>query len=84
MKMETRSFDNLEWRVDVRLATRSLQRIIEPEIIFKLELRNNNNNPEKHILQTDPTNLVHLTNCLENALNEIKTNYCRRIFKNLV
>ena len=84
MKMETPSFNNLEWRVDVKLATRSLQKVIEPEVIFKLNLKNNNNNSEIHILQTDTINLVHLTNSLENALNEIKTNYCRRIFKNLV
>ena len=83
MKMETPAFNNLEWRVDVRLATRSLRKIIEPEIIFKLNLTDNNKS-QLHILQTDVTNLNYLTNSLENALNEIKSNYSRRIFRNLV
>ena len=45
------------------------------------------NNPKEklitdNIIQTDPLNLINITNKLEEALNEIRTNYCRRVFKN--
>jgi COMM domain containing 2 len=79
-----KSFNDLEWRIDVKLATKSLQKQIDPEIILKLNLKSNENKSEIHILQTDIVNLVHLTNCLDDALNEMKSNYCRRIFKNLI
>ena len=89
LKMKVKSFNDLEWRIDVKLATKSLYKQIEPEIILKLNLNSNeqvdkSNKTEVHILQTDIVNLVHLTNSLDDALNEMKSNYCRRIFKNLI
>jgi len=70
--------------VDIKLATRSLNKLIEPEIILKLNLsKGPNKQLESHLLQTDVTNLVHLTNSLEDALNEIKTNYCRKVFRSI-
>lgn len=82
--METLSFDDLEWRLDIKLASRSLRKCVDPEILIKLNLKKDSNTSETHILQTDIVNLTHLTNTLEEALNEIKTNYCRRIFRNVV
>jgi hypothetical protein len=92
LKLETLSFHDLEWRLDVKLATRSLRRIVEPEIVLKFDfIQENDNNIESEnkniqtrILQTDVVNLNHLTNSLEDALNEIKSNYCRRVFRNAV
>lgn len=84
IKIETKSFSDLEWRIDIKTATKSARKIIEPEIILKLNLTGDNQQKETHLLQTDIVNLVHLTNSLDEALNEIKSNYCRRIFKNLV
>jgi hypothetical protein len=82
LKIEVLAFRSLEWRVDIKLATRSLSKCIEPEIVLKLNLcKGPNKDLESHLLQTDVTNLVHLTNTLENALNEIKTNYCRKVFR---
>lgn len=53
---------------------------------LQLETVDPNNPKEKlvtdNILQTDPLNLINITNKLEEALNEIRTNYCRRVFKN--
>lgn len=80
LKIDVVSFKNLEWRIDVKLATRSLKKCVEPEIVLKLTLAKGE---EKtcHILQTDVTNLVNLTNKLEDALSEIKTNYCRKVLR---
>ena len=82
--MDTLSFNDLEWRLDIKLASRSLRKLVEPEILLKLNLKKGENTTETHVLQTDVVNLIHLTNSLEEALNEIKTNYCRRIFRNVV
>ena len=38
---------------------------------------------ESHILQTDPVNLRHLTQSLDEALQEIKTQHSRRILRNI-
>lgn len=86
LKVNTVEYKNLEWRVDVKLASRAIKDIIEPEIILKLDLKNNNNDntTTSKLLKTDIVNLVHLTNSLDDALNEIKTNYCRRVFRNVV
>ena len=80
LKIDIVSFKNLEWRIDVKLATRSLKKCIEPEIVLKLTLTKGAENTS-HILQTDVTNLVNLTEKLEEALNEIKTSYCRKVLR---
>lgn len=84
MRVETLSYKNLEWRVDVKLATRSVLELLEPEVILKFEFNTGNEKKEAKILQTDLVNLNNLTNNLEEALNEIKSNHCRRIFRNFV
>jgi COMM domain containing 2 len=77
------NYKNLDWRIDVKLATRSLRNIVEPEIVLKLDLELDKQ-LESHVLQTDPLNLRHLADSLDEALNEIRTNYCRRVFKNII
>ena len=72
-----------------KLAQRSIRNIVEPEVILNLQLETvDPNNPNEkvitdNILQTDPLNLINITNKLEEALNEIRTNYCRRVLKNV-
>jgi hypothetical protein len=36
-----------------------------------------------HVMQTDPVNLLHLTTALDQALQEMKSPYCRRIVRNI-
>lgn len=77
------TYKNIDWRIDVKLATRSIRNIIEPEIVLKLDLEKDKQ-IESLVLQTDPLNLKHLADSLDEALSEIRTNYCRRVFKNIV
>ncbi|XP_050308735.1 COMM domain-containing protein 2 [Anthonomus grandis grandis] len=81
-------FNDLDWRFEVQLASRSLLQQVTPLITMDLSLRTSKSDGsdpeiEHHLLQTDPTNLVHLANELENALNESKSNYSRKIQKTL-
>lgn len=85
MRLKTVEYSNVEWRVDVNLATRAVREIIEPEIVLKLDMKSGQDDQiTSEVLKTDVVNLVHLTNSLEDALNEIKTHYVRRVMKNIV
>lgn len=83
MKLKPLEYNNLEWRVDINLGSRSIREIVEPEIILKFDLKKGDEIATE-VLKTDVVNLVHLTNSLDEALNEIKTHYVRRVLKNIV
>ncbi|KAM6357895.1 COMM domain-containing protein 2 [Alca torda] len=76
------SYHNLEWRLDVQLASRSLRQQIKPAVTIKLHL-NQHEDQTAQVLQTDPSTLLHLIQQLEQALGEMKTNHCRRIVRNM-
>ncbi|NP_001088873.1 uncharacterized protein LOC496217 [Xenopus laevis] len=75
-------YDNMDWRLDVQLASRSLRHQIKPTITMKLHLKQNQE-LSTQVLQTDPATLMHLIQELEQALAEMKTNHCRRIVRNI-
>ncbi|XP_047640440.1 COMM domain-containing protein 2 isoform X2 [Phacochoerus africanus] len=76
------SYHSLEWRLDVQLASRSLRQQIKPTVTIKLHL-NQNGEHNTQVLQTDPATLLHLVQQLEQALEEMKTNHCRRVVRNI-
>ncbi|XP_023364041.1 COMM domain-containing protein 2 isoform X2 [Otolemur garnettii] len=76
------SYHSLEWRLDVQLASRSLRQQIKPAVTIKLHL-NHNGSQNTNVLQTDPATLLHLVQQLEQALEEMKTNHCRRVVRNI-
>ncbi len=52
----------------------------DPFFILKLTLVNGNDGKEQvHILQVDPSTLVHIVEQLELAMNELRSNHARRI-----
>ncbi|KAM4694137.1 COMM domain-containing protein 2 [Discoglossus pictus] len=75
-------YQNMEWRLDVQLASRSLRHQIKPTVTMKLHLKQDEELSTK-VLQTDPATLHHLIQELEQALGEMKTNHCRRIVRNI-
>ncbi|XP_042636788.1 LOW QUALITY PROTEIN: COMM domain-containing protein 2 [Orycteropus afer afer] len=66
----------------LRLASRSLRQQIKPAVTIKLHLNENGSHTTK-VLQTDPATLLHLVQQLEQALEEMKTNHCRRVVRNI-
>lgn len=67
--------------MDSKVASRSLKKCVEPEVMLKLNLTKSEDQTESHVLKADVVNLVHLTNTLEEALSEMRTNYCRKVFR---
>ncbi|XP_064638440.1 COMM domain-containing protein 2-like [Lineus longissimus] len=82
MSMDLPHYKNLEWRLDIQVASRSLRHQTNPIILLKL-LTQDGDTEESTVLQTDPVNLIHMTNVLENALQELKSAHCRRIVRNI-
>ncbi|KAH9508725.1 COMM domain-containing protein 2 [Bulinus truncatus] len=82
MSLDLPHYHNLEWRFDVQLASRSLRHQVRPSILLKLQTEDGGNKTS-HLLQTDPVNMVHMTRVLEEALQEMKSGYCRRIARNI-
>jgi len=83
ISVEIPAYKNLEWRLDIEIASRSLRRQVNPTYLFKLETENGKGESEVQFLQTDVINLKHLVSELENALNESRSGYVRRISRNV-
>ncbi|XP_011694522.1 PREDICTED: COMM domain-containing protein 2 [Wasmannia auropunctata] len=76
-------YHDMEWRFEVQTASRSLLKQVAPLVTLDLSLKNPDNPEEvEHVLlQTDPTNLLHITQELEEALQESRSQHIRRISK---
>ncbi|XP_016131998.1 COMM domain-containing protein 2 isoform X3 [Sinocyclocheilus grahami] len=75
-------YHNLEWRLDVQLASRALRHQVKPTVTLKLHLEDGAKRSAR-VLQTDPATLQHLIDELERALAELKSSHCRRILRNI-
>ncbi|XP_077972054.1 COMM domain-containing protein 2-like [Styela clava] len=75
-------YRNLSWRFDIKIASRALHNQITPIIYLKISTFDGKEQKD-YMLQTDVVNLVHMTKTLEEALNEMKSNHCRRILRNI-
>ncbi|XP_040041148.2 COMM domain-containing protein 2 isoform X3 [Gasterosteus aculeatus] len=80
------AYHNLEWRLDVQLASRAIRQQVVPVLTMRLLLTGGGDGTgelSRRVLQTDPGTLLHLISTLEGALAAIKTNHARRIFRNI-
>jgi len=73
---------NLDWRLDVQLASRTVKSQLNPVFMLRLDTTTNGE-PQSQFLEADYSNLKHLCDELETALKEIKSAYCRRILRNI-
>jgi hypothetical protein len=81
--METgSSFSDLDWRLDVQIASRNSRSLVNPTFILQLETEKDGEKSSQ-ILQTDYTNLKHLCHELETALDTYKQTYARRVARNI-
>ncbi|XP_018323434.1 COMM domain-containing protein 2 [Agrilus planipennis] len=81
-------YNNLEWRFEVEVSSRSLLHRADPIVAMNLNLKRPHNTDgfptvDSIFLQTDPTNLVHIAKELENCLQQSRSRHFRRIQKGL-
>lgn len=74
-------YHDLEWRCEVQIASRSLLKQVAPLVTLDLSVKNSNKNGEiEHmLLQTDPVNLLHMAQELEEALQEGRSQHIKKI-----
>ena len=74
-------YHDMEWRFEVQIASRSLLKQVAPLITLDLSIKDSNKNEDiEHVLlQTDPVNLLHITQELEEALQEGRSQHIRRL-----
>ncbi|XP_053738287.1 COMM domain-containing protein 2 [Synchiropus splendidus] len=76
------AYHNVEWRLDIQLASRSLHHQVIPMLMMRLQLTKGSETTST-ILQTDLSTLLHLIAMLEAALDALKTSHARRILRNI-
>jgi len=78
-------YQDLDWRFEVQLASRALHHQVTPLITMNLTLEtktalaSGNAIRKNVVLQTDPTNLVHVTQVLEEALRGSRSQHSRQM-----
>ncbi|KAF3691395.1 COMM domain-containing protein 2 [Channa argus] len=80
------AFHNLEWRLDVQLASRSVHQQVIPMLTIHLHLTRGCGSHGDHssrVLQTDPSTLLHLISTLDVALATMKSSHSRRLLRNI-
>lgn len=82
MSMDLPHYHDLEWRLEVGMGSRALQQQVEPSLILRLHTKDGDVSCNQ-VFETDPVNLLHLTKSLESALNELKSQHCRRIMRSI-
>lgn len=71
-------FKDLEWRLETKISSRSCHNFdnIEPKIMMRLELNKSGSSrgdTKELLMETNATNLVHITHKLEQALMDAKS-----------
>lgn len=74
---------DLDWRLDIELASRSLRQQTIPTWLMKLSVENADGQVESQMLQTDAVNLRHLYEELQMAFGEERTGYAKRVSRNV-
>ncbi|CAL7938254.1 unnamed protein product [Xylocopa violacea] len=74
-------YHDMEWRFEVQIASRTLLKQVAPLITLDLSIKNPDKDKsiEHVLLQTDPVNLLHITQQLEEALQEGRSQHIRRL-----
>lgn len=76
-------FVDLQWRLDVLLASRALRNQAKPLFLLKLDTRTDHGIISSRYLEADPTDLRHIAAELDSALNELKAAHVRRVLRNV-
>lgn len=81
-------YKDFEWRFDVKIASRSLNKQIEPSLLVKLTSTTTTGKDvqvvdEARLLEIHPTTLLHITRNLQQALQQLNDPQYQRASRNL-
>ncbi|XP_055346750.1 COMM domain-containing protein 2-like [Paramacrobiotus metropolitanus] len=76
-------YKDMEWRFEVEIASRTLHNRLRPVVYLQLQLEQDGNQTTSHTLQMDIPTLLHVTEELEQALQDIKSNHAKRIMRHI-
>ncbi|KAM9797289.1 COMM domain-containing protein 2 [Syngnathus typhle] len=80
------AYHNLEWRLNVQLASRSLRQHVASTLVTRLHLMHGGSSGTEQrglVLHVDLATLLHLISILEEALASSKSTHARRILRNI-
>ena len=77
------TYKNLEWRLDVKLASRALYNQLDPSILLKLATDDSDGSNKIELLKVDISMLNKLISELEMALSEDKVKHVQRFLRNI-
>ena len=75
-------FAQLEWRLDVEVASRSLRGQVNPSYLLQIDTRQNGA-AEQHLVTADYQNLQRIVASLEEALVQSTTAHARRVVRSI-
>lgn len=79
MSLQLPHYHNLDWRVDVELASRSQRQIVSPKFVLDLETRDQDDVPQHVVFQSDFAVLQEVAAQLEAAVQETRSKHSSRI-----
>jgi len=86
MLVDLPHFVDLDWRLDIQLASRSSRNLLSPIFLIHLKTTVGFSDTQREnviSLQTDYSNLQHITTELETALETMKQVYATRVSRNV-
>ncbi|XP_046733709.1 COMM domain-containing protein 2 [Diprion similis] len=82
--VKLQEYQSMEWRFETQISSRSLLSQVTPLVILDFSLRSNVHREIEHfIVQTDPNNLLHITEELEQALQDGRSQHLRKIARSI-
>uniref|UniRef100_A0A8C4NGW3 COMM domain-containing protein n=1 Tax=Eptatretus burgeri TaxID=7764 RepID=A0A8C4NGW3_EPTBU len=76
-------YADLEWRLDVQLASRALVKQVQPNVLLRLKMQDAGGETHGALLQADVASLRHAISSLEEALAESRARHVRRIARHI-
>lgn len=81
MDMSLPHYHNLDWRLDLQLASRCRRNNVKPSFVLELQTTNSDGSEAESVMQCDFANMKHMLDELEIALGESKSKHCARIIR---
>ena len=83
LSFELPHYQNLAWRLDIQIASRTQHQQFKPEFLLELTTVDGQDKTHKQLLQADYVNMKRLCTELESALKEAQSGHTRRVVRSI-